>query len=107
MRKICSLKAKLKISEKHAVSNEWPYAILCYLEGKINEKELVSNINLLTESEETQSRLCETLYYVGTYRLAQHDIVNGEELLRRCIASNVHCFVEFDMATDYFTNHGK
>lgn len=107
MRKICALKAKLKISEKHAVSNEWPYAILCYLEGKINEKDLVSNISLSSDAEEIQSRLCEALYYVGSYRLAQHDIVNGEELLRRCIASNVCSFVEFDMATDYFTNHGK
>jgi lipoprotein NlpI len=82
-------------------SREWPYQIVQYINGEMDESGLTEYIKNQKDENGIREKLCEALYYLGSYKIATGDTLNGELMIDQCLNTRLPAFVEYTMALSH------
>jgi len=82
-------------------NKEWPYQIVQCINGEIDEAKLAKYIKDQNDENLIREKLCEALYYLGYYKIAIGDALNGELMIKQCLNTRLPAFIEYNLALNH------
>lgn len=83
--------------QKNAGRSTWPSKIAGYLLGNMSEADLLAAAKS-TDATTEQGQLCEVWYYAGMKKLMAGSRAGAGVYFRKCLATNIKIFVEYQFA---------